>query len=98
MLKSWQWQWITLINWGFVKLRLVINSIGDKETRAAYRQALIDYLEPFEAELSEDSRRRLHENPLRVLDSKDKKDKPIVVMRLAFWIILVNRLKNILML
>lgn len=64
---------------GIRQIRLVINSIGDKETRAAYRQALIDYLEPFEAELSEDSRRRLHENPLRVLDSKDKKDKPIVV-------------------
>lgn len=64
---------------GIRKIRLVINSIGDKETRAAYRQALIDYLEPFEAELSEDSKRRLHENPLRVLDSKDKKDKPIVV-------------------
>ncbi|MBO1308213.1 histidine--tRNA ligase [Enterococcus sp. 669A] len=64
---------------GIRQIRLVINSIGDKETRAAYRQALIDYLEPFEDQLSEDSRRRLHENPLRVLDSKDKKDKPIVV-------------------
>ncbi|MBO0470979.1 histidine--tRNA ligase [Enterococcus sp. DIV0242_7C1] len=63
---------------GIQQIKLVINSLGDKETRAAYRQALIDYLEPKSAELSEDSKRRLHENPLRVLDSKDKKDKVIV--------------------
>lgn len=59
-------------------IRLVINSLGDKETRQAYRQALIDYLSPFEKELSEDSQRRLHENPLRVLDSKDKRDQKFV--------------------
>lgn len=63
---------------GVKGLRLVINSLGDQETRQAYRQALIDYLVPFEEELSADSKRRLHENPLRVLDSKDKKDKVIV--------------------
>ena len=63
---------------GIQQIKLVINSLGDKETRATYRQALIDYLEPHMAELSEDSQRRLHENPLRVLDSKDKKDKVIV--------------------
>lgn len=63
---------------GITKLRLVINSLGDKETRQNYRQALIDYLEPHEAELSEDSKRRLHENPLRVLDSKDKRDQQFV--------------------
>ena len=56
----------------------LINSLGDKDTRQAYRQALIDYLLPFEAELSEDSKRRLHENPLRVLDSKDKRDQKFV--------------------
>ncbi|MBP2100096.1 histidine--tRNA ligase [Enterococcus rivorum] len=63
---------------GIKQIKLVINSLGDKETRATYRQALIDYLEPKMAELSDDSKRRLHENPLRVLDSKDKKDKAIV--------------------
>lgn len=63
---------------GIKDIRLVINTLGDKETRSAYRQALIDYLEPHEAELSEDSQRRLHENPLRVLDSKDRKDKQFV--------------------
>lgn len=44
----------------------------------AYRQALIDYLTPFENQLSEDSRRRLNENPLRVLDSKEAEDIAIV--------------------
>lgn len=63
---------------GINQIRLVINSLGDKETRTNYREALINYLEGHEAELSEDSRRRLHENPLRVLDSKDRKDQPIV--------------------
>lgn len=63
---------------GINQLRLVINTLGDKETRTNYRQALITYLEAHEEELNEDSRRRLHENPLRVLDSKDRKDQPIV--------------------
>ncbi|MGX7196332.1 histidine--tRNA ligase [Enterococcus olivae] len=63
---------------GLQKIRLVINSLGDKETRENYRQALIDYLLPHESELSEDSQRRLQENPLRVLDSKDKRDQQFV--------------------
>ncbi|MDR0921893.1 MAG: histidine--tRNA ligase [Lactobacillales bacterium] len=63
---------------GIQKIQLVINTLGNKESRAAYRQALIDFLEPHFEELSEDSKRRLHENPLRVLDSKDKKDKVVV--------------------
>lgn len=63
---------------GIKKYKLVINSLGDKATRTAYRQALLDYLIPQKAQLSADSQRRLHENPLRVLDSKDKKDRLIV--------------------
>src|SRR5699024_8428017 len=59
-------------------IKLVINSLGDTSSRLAYRQALIDYLTPFTDELSEDSKTRLHKNPLRVLDSKDKKDIEIV--------------------
>ncbi len=39
---------------------------------------MIDYLEPFADQLSDDSKERLHKNPLRVLDSKDKKDQAIV--------------------
>ncbi|MDZ5564451.1 histidine--tRNA ligase [Enterococcus cecorum] len=63
---------------GIKDLRLVINSLGDQETRTAYRQALIDYLTPFKEQLSADSNRRILENPLRVLDSKDEKDKAVV--------------------
>ncbi len=63
---------------GLKKLTLVINSLGDAESRLAYREALIAYLEPHFEELSSDSQTRLHKNPLRVLDSKDKKDKEIV--------------------
>ena len=63
---------------GIEHTKLVINSLGTKECRMKYRQALIDYLEPKFDELSKDSQRRLHDNPLRVLDSKDEKDKVIV--------------------
>lgn len=58
--------------------KLVINSLGDLDTRKNYRQALIDYLEPHFDELSEDSKERLHKNPLRVLDSKDTNDQKLV--------------------
>lgn len=63
---------------GITGIKLSLNTLGDMESRQAYRQALIDYLTPFESELSEDSRRRLNENPLRVLDSKEPEDIAIV--------------------
>lgn len=63
---------------GIKDIKLVINSLGDTDCRMRYRQALIDYLTPYSDQLSEDSRRRLHENPLRVLDSKEEADKKIV--------------------
>ncbi|MGF7486097.1 histidine--tRNA ligase [Lactococcus lactis] len=63
---------------GITGLKLALNTLGDMESRMAYRQALIDYLTPFENQLSEDSRRRLNENPLRVLDSKEAEDIAIV--------------------
>lgn len=63
---------------GIKHLKLVINSLGNQESRLRYRQALIDYLEPHEDELSKDSKRRLHQNPLRVLDSKEPEDQAIV--------------------
>lgn len=64
---------------GIKHVKLVLNSLGSKEDRQNYRQVLIDYLTPFKDELSKDSQKRLIENPLRVLDSKDPKDKEIVV-------------------
>ncbi len=52
-------------------LTLEINSLGNKEERAAHRAALVEYLSSHEDKLDEDSKRRLHTNPLRVLDSKN---------------------------
>lgn len=57
---------------------LHINSLGDSESRAAYRSALIDYLEEFGDQLSDDSKTRLKVNPLRILDSKDVGDRSIL--------------------
>ena len=53
------------------EVHLEINSLGSSEARRVYRDRLVAYLEAHEAELDEDSRRRLHTNPLRVLDSKN---------------------------
>jgi histidyl-tRNA synthetase len=55
---------------GFEGLRLEINSLGTTDSRARYRAALIEFLNAHESALDADSRRRLHSNPLRVLDSK----------------------------
>ena len=60
---------------GIQDVTLHLNTLGSPESRAAYRQALIDYLTPLKETLSKDSQRRLDENPLRVLDSKEKEDK-----------------------
>jgi len=60
------------------KVSLEINTLGDAESRTAYREALIAYLAPYNDRLSEDSRARLAKNPLRVLDSKDEGDKAVV--------------------
>lgn len=58
--------------------RLEINTIGDIESRQNYNQALVNYLYPYQNELSEDSQTRLHKNPLRILDSKDARDQKII--------------------
>lgn len=56
---------------GIAGLRLELNSIGSLEERANYRRDLIAYLERHLDQLDGDARRRLHSNPLRVLDSKN---------------------------
>lgn len=58
---------------------LEINTLGDAASRAAYRQALVDYFQRFESQLSPDSRIRLHVNPLRILDSKEPCDQPFIL-------------------
>ncbi|WP_419797679.1 MAG: histidine--tRNA ligase [Terasakiella sp.] len=57
---------------------LELNSLGDSESRNAYREKLVAYLSQFEDKLSEDSKKRLVTNPLRILDSKDEGDREIV--------------------
>jgi histidyl-tRNA synthetase len=57
---------------------LEINTLGDKESRAAYREALVAYFTRHKDALSQDSRERLERNPLRILDSKDEGDRRIV--------------------
>lgn len=60
---------------GIQNITLHLNTLGSPASRAAYREALIAYLTPLKETLSKDSQRRLEENPLRVLDSKEKEDK-----------------------
>jgi len=55
---------------------LQLNTLGDAESRDAWRAALVEYFRAHAAELSEDSQDRLERNPLRILDSKDPRDRP----------------------
>ncbi|MDG2046519.1 MAG: histidine--tRNA ligase [Halioglobus sp.] len=59
-------------------VELQINSIGNAEARKAYRYALIDYLQAHSKALDADSQRRLHSNPLRILDSKSPETQAIL--------------------
>ncbi len=56
---------------------LQLNTLGDTETREAWRAALIAHFEAHRGDLSEDSLARLDKNPMRILDSKDPRDRPI---------------------
>ncbi len=60
------------------KTILELNTLGDPESRKAYREALVAYFRDHEAKLSDDSRMRLTRNPLRILDSKDEGDRVLV--------------------
>jgi histidyl-tRNA synthetase len=62
---------------GLKNLELDINSVGNGEDRANYREALVSYLEPYKDDLDKDSKDRLTRNPLRILDSKDPKTQEI---------------------
>ena len=63
---------------GLFGIKLELNSLGQAHERAAHREALIEHFKKHEAELDEDAKRRLHTNPLRILDSKNPAMKPIV--------------------
>ena len=60
------------------RVKLQINSIGDGESRNHYREALLNFLKSHFHELSVDSQARFEKNPLRILDSKDPKDREIL--------------------
>ncbi len=60
------------------KTVLELNSLGDTESRTAYRTVLVDYFSDHLDDLSKDSRDRLGRNPLRILDSKDEGDRKLV--------------------
>jgi histidyl-tRNA synthetase len=57
---------------------LELNTLGDAESRTAYRAALVAHFTAHRNELSADSQERLEKNPLRILDSKDPKDRALV--------------------
>ena len=56
---------------------LKLNTLGDAESRDAWRAALVEHFQAHRDQLSEDSRDRLERNPLRILDSKERQDRPI---------------------
>jgi len=63
---------------GLQEIKVNINSLGDKESRDAYREALVKYFEPHIDKLCPDCRERLKKNPLRILDCKVDKDSDIL--------------------
>jgi histidyl-tRNA synthetase len=63
---------------GLKNLKVHVNSVGDLESRMSFKTALLDYLRPHFSHLSEESKARFEKNPLRILDSKDPKDKELV--------------------
>ena len=63
---------------GIGKIRLEINSLGVAESRASYRDALVEYFDGVKSRLDEDSIRRLDKNPLRILDSKNPDMQDVV--------------------
>jgi len=63
---------------GLKEVKVKINSLGDKESRDNYRQALLDYFKPHLSSLCEDCNERYAKNPLRILDCKVDKDSDIL--------------------
>ena len=63
---------------GFEGLIVQLNTVGDEESRQAYKEGLLEFLKPHREALSPDSQRRLDSNPLRILDSKDPADHAVL--------------------
>ncbi|TDM13053.1 histidine--tRNA ligase [Macrococcus lamae] len=65
-------------SFGLKSLKLVINSIGDMDSRTEYKEALVKHFTPHIGEFCQDCQNRLHSNPMRILDCKVDKDQPSV--------------------
>lgn len=63
---------------GLKSLKLVINSLGDKESRIAHREALVNHFEPHIEEFCSDCQNRMQKNPLRILDCKIDRNNPLM--------------------
>ena len=61
------------------RVALELNTLGDLASRSAYREALVSYFSRRASELSEDSRRRLERNPMRIFDSKEESDRQVSI-------------------
>lgn len=70
--------WHLFTELGFHGLRLYINSTGCPVCKPAYIQKLVDYFEPFAAQLPSDDQTRLRKNPLRILDTKEEATQPLL--------------------
>ncbi|MEH7082131.1 histidine--tRNA ligase [Neobacillus drentensis] len=64
---------------GLKKLKLIINSLGDKESRSAHRNALVDHFKPRIGEFCYDCQNRLEKNPLRILDCKQDREHELML-------------------
>jgi histidyl-tRNA synthetase len=64
---------------GLQNLTLEVNSVGSGQDRQRYKEALVNYLTPYQGDLDRDSQDRLTRNPLRILDSKDPKTQEIAI-------------------
>jgi len=82
--------WELVRGYALTEATLRINTIGDEVCRPRYREALLAHFRPHASELSADSQRRLERNPLRVLDSKDERDKPFVATAPTFESVLCD--------
>ena len=63
---------------GLKKLKLVINSLGDTDSRVAHKEALVNHFAPHIEEFCSDCQNRLHKNPLRILDCKVDRENPLM--------------------
>jgi len=63
---------------GFEHLKVLLNTVGDEASRAAFRSALVAFLEPRKDRLGPDSRKRLETNPLRILDTKSPEERELL--------------------